>query len=86
MNQISREGMFFFSQAKWRTLNSLYLCTDHPYSAQNLIGDQGCKYLSRASLKNIQLIALGTRLLIIESNSISSAGVIHLAKTQWKQL
>jgi hypothetical protein len=56
------------------------------YAVWNFIRDLGCKFLSRAELNSIKYINLGMSLPSLGLNQVSSVGILHLSKGQWRSL
>ena len=69
--------------AKIRTTKSMYSTFQ---SENNLIGDRGCKYLSRVNFKKIYSIDLGNIINNEGNNNIGDAGALHLSKAKWKTI
>ena len=54
------------------------------YEGTNMIGDKGCKFLSRVSIPHINTINICKHVSKIEENQISSLGLSHLIKAEWR--
>jgi hypothetical protein len=49
--------MHHFSKANWSSLNNLNLSNYFFNADQNIIGDKGCKYLSKVRLESIKYMS-----------------------------
>ena len=57
-NKLSSISIFKMREVKWNSLNELWLSIFIEYTADNKVGDNGCKYISRISLPQINTILL----------------------------
>ena len=64
MCNITFKGMVYFSMGKWDNLALLNLSKINDDIGENKIGNMGCKFLTRASLHNLEQLVLCIFILI----------------------
>lgn len=55
-NQISAKGIRSLADLQWNQLVDLNISMEWEYQENNHIQNKGCKYLTRAKLKNIKFL------------------------------